>query len=129
MAERYGRTRPSRWPVVVSGLVGVVALGWLAWAIWLQSTPEITSAMRSYDIVDAHTVRAEVALRLRKDDVRGTCVLRAYAADHSVVGELTFRTTPGHGTSYETHRLLRTERLATTVTLQGCTAPGQQNPR
>ena len=129
LADRYGRNRRSRWPVVLSGLVGSAALGWLAWAVWLQSTPEITSSMHSYDIVDAHTVKADVVLRLRKADVRGTCVLRAYAADHSVVGELSFRTPAGRGTAYTLERKLRTERRATSVTLLGCTAPGQQHPR
>ena len=52
-------------------------------------------------------------------------MLRAYAEDHTVVGELSF--TPER--SGRTDQTVRTERRATSVELMGCTAEGQNRPR
>ena len=56
----------------------------------------------------------------RKSD----CRLRAYADDHTVVGEMTFAPREGGNTVD-----VRTERLATSVELVGCTAEGQSRPQ
>ena len=53
-----------------------------------------------------------------------SCTLRAFAEDHTVVGELVF--VPEDGRSDQD---VRTERRATSVELLGCTAPGQNHPR
>ena len=53
-----------------------------------------------------------------------SCTLRAFAEDHSTVGELAFEPVDGRN-----EVTLRTERRATSVTLLGCTAPGQPRPR
>jgi hypothetical protein len=59
--------------------------------------------------------------------VQASCTLRAYAEDHTTVGELTFSPEPGSGSrQVET---IRTERRATSVESVGCTAPGQDHPR
>jgi hypothetical protein len=50
--------------------------------------------------------------------------VEALAEDHSIVGELQFR--PRSGTN---EVKLRTERIATSVDLLGCTADGQKRPR
>ena len=126
LADRYGAPAPWRRVAILGACVVVAAafLGWLGWAIWAQSTPEVRSNLVGYDVVDTHTATAEVDVVLRDDGVRATCTLRAYAADHSVVGELAF--TPVDGRNAET---VRTERGATSVELVGCTAPGQNRPR
>ena len=58
LADRYGTASPARRRavIVVSGVVGVVALAWVAWATWFQSTPDVQSSLRSYDVVDTHSV-------------------------------------------------------------------------
>jgi len=130
MSDRYGATSPARRRLViaVSGVVGVVALGWLVWAMWFQSNPDIQSSVRTFDVVDEHTVKAEVALRVKDDDVRANCLVRAIGLDRSVVGELNFEVSEVSGT---VHRdvTLRTEREATAVDMVGCTTDDQKRPR
>nr|WP_258562710.1 DUF4307 domain-containing protein [Nocardioides sp. MAH-18] len=109
------------------GVVVVVAaafLGWLGWTIWEQSTPDARSELVGYDVVDEHAATATVDVRLRTGDVVATCRLRAYAEDHSVVGEATF--TPEDGRNEVD---VRTERRATSVELLGCTTPDQRRAR
>ena len=130
MSQRYGTEKPGRRRLViaVSGVVGVVALAWLAWAVWFQSTPDVESSLRTFDVVDSHSVKASVAVRLSDADVRASCLVRATGSDHSVVGELNFVVTGAKGT---VHRdvTLRTEREATTVEMVGCTTKDQSRPR
>jgi hypothetical protein len=97
---------------------------WLGWTIWDQSTPQVRSEIVGYKVVDEHLSTATVEVRLSDEDVVASCTLRAYAEDHTVVGELVF--TPADGQSVQD---VRTERLATSVELLGCTAPGQSRPR
>ncbi len=130
LQERYGTAGPGRRRliVLVSGLIGVLALVWLGWATWFQGTPEVQSSLRTFDVVDTHTVNATVILKPRSAEVSANCLLRAFAADHSVVGELNFTSTGTTGNTLRQVRL-RTEREATSVELVGCTAPGQSRPR
>jgi hypothetical protein len=130
MSERYGTARPvrRRLTILLSGLVGVVALGWLAWAVWFQSNPDVESSLRSYHVVDAHEVTASVAVRAKDADVRASCLVRAVSSDHSVVGEVNFEVSGVHGTVHRTVSL-RTEREATTVDMVGCTTKDQSRPR
>ena len=65
-------------------------LGWLAWTTCAHSTPEVDSELVGFDVDDEHAVDRRVEVRLEDDDVRATCLLRAYAEDHTVVGELSF---------------------------------------
>ena len=128
LAERYGTERPWRSRAVVAGsvLVVLVFAAWLTWTIAVHSTPRVTSEMEGFDVVDEHTATATVVVTLADDDVEATCTLRAYAADHSVVGELRFTPDPASRRQVED---VRTERRATSVEPLGCTAPGQSRPR
>ena len=130
LADRYGAATPGRRRVViaVSGVVGVLALAWVAWAAWSQGTPEVQSSLRTFEVVDTHTASAVVAVKTRSGDVSASCLVRAYSADHSVVGELNFKVSGASDTTSRTVEL-RTEREATSVELIGCTAPGQSRPR
>jgi hypothetical protein len=125
LADRYGAPAPWRRRVLIAGCVVVVAafLGWLGWTIWEQSTPAVRSDLVGYDVVDEHRSTATVDVRLA-DGVAASCTLRAFAEDHTVVGELVF--TPPDGRSDQD---VRTERRATSIELLGCTAPGQSRPR
>ncbi|MEP9363829.1 DUF4307 domain-containing protein [Nocardioides sp. CN2-186] len=127
LADRYGPPRPWRRRVVVAVVVVVAAafLGWLGWTIWAQSTPKVQSSMIGFTVVDEHSAVATVDIHLTDASVHATCTLRAYAEDHTVVGELPFTPT-GDG---RTEQDIRTERRASSVELIGCTAPGQNRPR
>ena len=130
LAGRYGTSSPARrrTVVIVSGAVGVLALAWLGWVVWFQSTPEVQSSLRTFDVVDTHTVRADILVLPRNEAVDASCLVRAFGEDHTVVGELNFKVS-GAGTTVRREVELRTEREATSVELVGCTAAGQSRPR
>lgn len=130
LGQRYGRPSPSRRRAIiaVSGIVGVIGLGWVLWAAYIQSTPQVQSTLRTFDVVDSHTVEATVSVKARSDGVRASCVVSARARDHSVVGELSFAVRGTDGTTNHSVTL-RTEREAAAVELEGCTAKGQDRPR
>lgn len=127
LGDRYGA--PSAWRrralLGVSVVVTAAFLGWLGWTVWSQVTPEVSSDLVGYDVVDEHTTLATVDIRLGDPDVVASCTLRAYAEDHATVGELRF--TPDD--SGRTEQTVRTERRATSIELLGCTADGQNRPR
>ena len=130
LAERYGGQSPRRRRavIIVSGMVGVLAVAWLAWAGWSQSTPDVQSNLQSFDVVDTHKAEAAVVVDLRSQDVTANCLVRAFGADHSVVGELNFEVTGDRGATRH-DVTLRTERKATSVELVGCTSANQSRPR
>ena len=130
LADRYGTASPARRRTVIlaSGVIGLLALAWVAWAAWFQGTPDVQSSLRSFEVVGAHAVRADVAVKPRSRDVSASCLLRAFSADHSVVGELNFKVAGETGTTLR-EVTLRTEREATSVELIGCTTADQSRPR
>jgi hypothetical protein len=128
MRDRYGHGRRRRWPVVAAVVLVVAGIGWLAWVIWAQSSPEVTSGMESRDIGD-HTSTVTLRLRLADTDVRPSCLVRATAEDHSIVGELNFTVEDAPSTSFSVTREIRTERRPTAIESLGCTAPGQDRRR
>ena len=123
--ERYGT--PSRWRrpafVTLALTLAAVGLGWLGWTVWFHTTPAVTSDLVSFDVTSDHEVQARLDVRLG-DDVDASCRLRAFAEDHTPVGEVVF--TPVGGTN---EVVIRTERRATTVEKLGCSAEGQPRPR
>ena len=129
LADRYGAPAPWRRRAVIAASVAVslAFLGWLTWTIWESSTPAVDSDIVGYSIDGEHEATARVDVRLKDDTVRAECLLRAYAEDHSVVGELSF--TPRYGAQQPLEETVRTERRATSVELVGCTAPGEPRPR
>ena len=68
-----------------------------------------------------------VAVDRRDDDVDATCLVRAFAEDHTVVGELSW--TPDGEAQQSDEVSIRTERRATSVELVGCTTEDQSRPR
>jgi hypothetical protein len=125
LADRYGA--PSRWrrpaTIGIAVALAVVSLGWLGWTVWFHSTPAVTSSLVTFDVTSDHETRVRLDVKLA-DDVEASCRLRAFAEDHTTVGELAF--TPVDGNN---EVVIRTERRATTVEKLGCTAPGQPRPR
>jgi Domain of unknown function (DUF4307) len=132
LADRYGAPSPARRRAVIvgSGVMGVVFLAWLGWTALFHGDPEVSSDMVTWAIESDHVATAEIDVRLGDDDAEATCVLRAFAEDHTVVGELSFpvdAATLDGGSTLEQE--IRTERRATSVELVGCTTPDQQRPR
>ncbi|MFC0221924.1 DUF4307 domain-containing protein [Nocardioides zeicaulis] len=125
LTDRYGA--PSRWTrpvtIAVAAVLAVVGLGWLGWAAWFHGSPDVTSEVMTYDVVSDHQVDARVDVDLA-EGIDASCRVRAYAEDHTTVGEMTF--TPVDGPNRVE---IRTERRATSVEKVGCTAPGQSRPR
>lgn len=129
LQDRYGAAAPWRRRALVgaSAALALVFLGWLGWTTWVHATPAVSSALVGYQVVDEHSATARVEVRLEDADVRASCLLRAFAEDHTVVGELSF--TPEYGATQPVELAVRTERRATSVSLVGCTAPGEPRPR
>jgi Domain of unknown function (DUF4307) len=125
LADRYGTPSPVRRRVLVGVLVVVVVafLGWLAWATWFHATPAVESDLVTWEVVGDHetTVTVQVAL---EEGVSASCVVTAVAEDHTTVGEVAFEPVDGSNDVS-----VRTERRATSVSLEGCTAPGQPRPQ
>jgi hypothetical protein len=77
-----------------------------------------------WQVVDPHSATARVDVSISDGTTHPTCTLQALASDHSIVGQLRF--TPKDGTNQVT---VRTARTATSVSLPGCIADGQDQPR
>jgi hypothetical protein len=114
--------------VAVVATVAVAGLAWLAWVVVVHGRPEVTSQMIGFDVRGQHAVSATFTVTRRDTAVRASCLLRAFADDHAVVGELSVPVVSG-ATDTRLSRTVRTERAATTVDLVGCTATGQRSPR
>ncbi|MPZ61719.1 MAG: DUF4307 domain-containing protein [Propionibacteriales bacterium] len=128
--ERYGSPRP--WvrlvAIVATGLVALAAAGWLLWAAWSHSRPEVVSQLRGFEVIDKRTVSATITVE-RQRPVRAICVLKAQATDHTIVGELGVAipadAPPTVTRTYE----IPTERPATAAVLDGCTTDDQSRQR
>ena len=88
-------------------------LVWLAWSVYEHATPQVTSELETFSVEDDHTVTAVLVVSLDSSDVKASCTLRAYAEDHTTVGELTFTPDPARGGARS--ETIRTERRATSV--------------
>lgn len=131
LAQRYGTDRARTRPLVLTGVVVVAAagLGWLLWAMLWQARPLAQSQLVTFAVNDEHSAVATLTVVRRTGNVEASCLLRATAADHSIVGELNFTVDSAHGATATLTRQIRTEREATTVDLLGCLAEGQDRRR
>ena len=127
--ERYGAPAPWRRRALLGGCVAVavVFLGWLGWTAVVHASPEVESELVSFVAVDDHTATARVSIDRRDGDVEATCLVRAIAEDHTIVGELSW--SPEGEPRQQDEVTIRTERRATSVQLVGCTTPDQARPR
>jgi hypothetical protein len=115
--------------VAGAGIVALAFLGWLVWVIADHSAPEVTSDIVSFDVVDQHTATATFTVVRRTSEVEASCLLRAQAPDHSIVGELNVTVGPGGEPVQRLTETVRTARMATTVDVVGCRAEGQNRRR
>ena len=130
LAERYGTPSRARRPALVATLA-VVAMAGLTWVVWvavLHGRPAVTSTLVAFDVQDEHAASATYTVARRDAGVAASCLLRAYADDHNVVGELRVPVDSGPATG-TVQSTLRTERRATSVELVGCSAPDQARQR
>ncbi len=125
LAERYAAPAPWRRRALVTAatLLGVGFLAWVAWAAWFHGTPAAESELVAFDVTSGSSAVARVEVQL-DDGVSASCRIRAFAKDHTTVGEVSFTPVPGRNDVE-----VRTERRATSVELIGCTTPDQERPR
>lgn len=131
LAARYGTAPPARRRALVAVLVVVAAaaLSWLVWAMLFHGRPLAQSDLVSFEVRDQHRATATFVVVRRTSDVEASCLLRAQSADHSVVGELNVDVGPSEPGTATLTRSVRTERMATSVSLVGCVADGQPQRR
>jgi hypothetical protein len=130
LVERYGAPSRARRPLVVAAVVAlaVAGLAWLLWVVAFHARPQVTSQMVGFDIDGQHAAVARYTVVRRDASVPASCLLRAYAHDHSVVGELTVAV-DSRAKAVNMSSTVRTERRATAIELVGCTSRGQRQPR
>ena len=85
------------------------------------------SKLAGWQVTGEHRVTARIDVAVLDSGVVASCLVRAYAGDHSVVGERAFDVNSATEGTVEVE--VRTERRATAVEHVGCTAPGQPRPR
>ena len=131
LAQRYGIPRTRRRPMVVAALVvlAVAGLAWVVWAAYFHGRPLASSELVSFEPPTEHAVTATVTVVRRDAEVEASCLLRATAEDHSIVGELNFTVDATADTTATLTKEIRTEREATAVELLGCVAQGQSRRR
>ena len=110
-------------------VVAAAGLGWLVWVILFHGRPLVRSDLVSFQVNGQHSSEARLTVVRRTADVDASCLLRAQAADHSIVGELNFTVDSAEPTTTTLTRSIRTEREATSVALLGCVADGQTQRR
>ena len=126
IAQRYGGRNAWSRKLLIGALAIVVAAlaGWFVWAVWLHSHPKVGSSMESWELQGPNAVKITVDVHLYDAAAHPMCTVLAYAEDHSTVGEHSFTPISGRQTI-----TIRTERAATSVDWQGCTAQGQKDPQ
>lgn len=106
-------------------MVAIVFLVWLAWVAWFHGTPSAESELVTYEVTSDSGAVAHIDVQLDDaDGVDASCRVRAFAEDHTTVGEISFKPTQGRNDI-----TIRTERRATSIDLIGCTTPDQDRPR
>jgi hypothetical protein len=122
---RYGDPRRGRGiAILIAVVVAGSFLGWLAWATWFHATPEVTSELVAWEVVDAHTATAVIEVDIEGGAEELSCQVQAKSTDGTVVGLLAFEPVDGRN-----EVTIATEREATSVSSLGCTAEGQSRPR
>ena len=129
MAQRYGAPAP-RWVVLaVAAVIATVGLGWLVWVMLVHARPLAQSDTVSFRVLGEHRAEATFVVVRRSREVEASCLLRAQAPDHTIVGERTLVVGASRPATSTLTRSLRTERRATSVSVVGCTAEGQPQLR
>ena len=129
--DRYGTSSPSRRKGVVALAVVVVAaaLSWLVWAMLEHGRPDAQSALVGFEADGSHAAVATFDVVRSSSDVEASCLLRAFSADHAIVGEANVTVGPGGEERQRLTETVRTERQATSVEMVGCVTDEQRRRR
>ncbi len=121
MTERYGAPSASARRVRVAALLvfALVAMSWLGWAAWTHANPQVQAELTSYDVVSDHEVEVVIDVR-RASGGAVECTVSAKATDFAVVGEDTVLIPAGDEGTVTQELTLRTDREATSVTVENC---------
>lgn len=109
--------------------VAAASLGWVIWVILFHGRPLVRADLVSFRVDGQHSAEATMTVVRRTADVDASCLLRAQAEDHSIVGELNFSVDSTAPATVTLTKSIRTERKATSVQLLGCVADGQTQRR
>lgn len=121
MAERYGTPSAAgrRGRYVVIAVLILLCLAWLLWAAWTHANQQVDGELTSFDVVSAHEVT--VVFDVRRDSGDAVeCTLQAKAADFAVVGEDVVLIPAGDAGTVTKELTLRTDREATSATVEAC---------
>jgi hypothetical protein len=130
LQERYGpRTANRKVVVAVIVVLAAAGLSWLIWVMLAHGRPAAQSNLVSWEAEGEHSAQARFTVVRREPDVEASCLLRALAADHAIVGEIHVAVGPGEPTVTTLGRTIRTEREATAVQMVGCVTDEQQRRR
>ena len=120
LPPRYGgRPRRRVVPIVLGTLFALALLAWAIWAGLASGDQGIDASVTSYRVVDSHQVQVKISAHFKDADTEGTCLVRATAADHTIVGELNI-TADELRANRGSWIPIRTERRATTAELVRC---------
>jgi hypothetical protein len=119
---RYGVARPRRRRLaVVLGFVFAAALAaWAIWAAMAKGNDPIDADVTAYQVLSSHEVQVRVDAHIHDATTKATCLIRATAEDHTVVGELTLTADELRAAAGD-WIAVRTERRATTAEVATCT--------
>ena len=107
------------------GPLATLGVAWLAWVVTYYAQPMVQSGLIGFEVTGKHAAQGTMTIQRRDRGVEASCLLRAYAPDHTIVGELNFGITAASPRQVTVTKRLRTERKATSVTIVGCRADGQ----
>ena len=85
--ERYGASKPTRWPVIAL-LVGVVGIGWLMWSALYHSNPSLRSQLVSFTITDDRAASVRYFIEREDSNQVVVCTLIARDFDKNIVGQI-----------------------------------------
>ena len=85
--ERYGASKPTRWPAIAL-LVGVVGIGWLMWSALYHSNPSLRSQLVSFTISDDRAASVRYFIEREDSNQVVVCTLIARDFDKNIVGQI-----------------------------------------
>lgn len=101
----------------------MVGLGWLGWAAWGNSRPQVSGAVNSWTIDSDSELSFTLTVDRPDPSVPAACRVKAQAANYEVVGEREIRLDPGRHRLVDVTETMRTLRRATSVSLDECWVP------
>jgi hypothetical protein len=85
--ERYGATKPTRWPAVAL-VIAILGIGWLMWSALYHSNPSLRSQLVSFTITDDRSVSVRYFIERQDSNQVVVCTLIARDYEKNVVGQI-----------------------------------------